>query len=128
MRTAWYVDDDSDMAAAIKLPLSLLDIEVIHFNHPRLAARQMLDGKLPGLLLLDISMPEVSGMDMLEFIRRRKEFNKLPIVMLTSESSDSQVEAALEMGADAYVTKPATLEDLEAAIDAAFRTHGRRNK
>jgi DNA-binding response OmpR family regulator len=126
MKIAWLVDDDVDMARAIKLLLSLVDFEAIHYTGARDAAKEMMRGKLPDLLFLDISMPEVSGMDMLEFIRRRQEFNRLPIIMLTSEASDALVDRALEMGADAYVTKPATLEELENAIRDAFRTHGRR--
>jgi DNA-binding response OmpR family regulator len=126
MKTAWLVDDDEDMARAIKLMLSLLDIQALHYRNARAAAKELLDGKRPDLLFLDISMPEVTGIDMLEFIRRRQEFNQLPVIMLTSEASGKQVEQALEMGADAYVTKPATLEELESAVRDALRTHGRR--
>lgn len=126
MKIAWLVDDDEDMARAIKLLLSLIDIQALHFNNPRPAAKELLNGKLPDLLFLDISMPEVTGLDMLEFIRKRPELNRLPIIMLTSEASDALVERALEMGADAYVTKPATLEEIENAVRDAMRTHGRR--
>jgi len=126
MKTAWLVDDDHDMARAIKLMLSLLDFEALHFNNARSAARELLSGKRPDILFLDISMPEVTGLDMLEFIRRRTDFNSLPVIMLTSEVSDALVDRVLEMGADAYVAKPATLEELENAVRDAQRTHGRR--
>lgn len=126
MKTAWLIDDDEDMARAIKLVLSLLDFEAVHYRAARPAAKELLNGVMPDLLFLDISMPEVTGMDMLEFIRRRPEFNRLPIIMLTSSASDVVVDQALEMGADAYVIKPATLEELENAVRDAMRTHGRR--
>lgn len=128
MKTAWLVDDDEEMARAIKLMLSLMDFEMVHFHNARSATQKLLAGSTPDILILDVSMPEVSGIDMLEFIRRRKELDRLPIVMLSTEFAETQIYTALEMGADAYVTKPATLDDLENAIKDAFKTKGRRRK
>ena len=62
-------------------------------------------------------MPEVSGLDMLEFVRRRKEWNDLPILMLSTEAADVTVDKALTLGADGYVSKPVTIEELEKAIN-----------
>jgi len=61
----------------------------------------------------------VSGMDMLEFLRMRKELKDIPVVMLSSETADVQVDEALERGADAFVFKPVTVEELEGAIARA---------
>ena len=68
-------------------------------------------------------MPEVSGLDMLEFLRRRKEWKDLPIIMLSSEAADVTVEKALQMGADGYVMKPVTIEELEKVMAQAFYNH-----
>jgi DNA-binding response OmpR family regulator len=68
-------------------------------------------------------MPEVSGLDMLEFLRRRKEWGQLPVIILSSEAADSMVDKALKMGADAYVMKPVTIEELEKAMATAFDKH-----
>jgi len=65
-------------------------------------------------------MPEVTGIDLLEFLRRREERKDLPIFMLTTEAADVMVDRALEIGADAYVTKPVSIEELEAAMQKAF--------
>jgi two-component system alkaline phosphatase synthesis response regulator PhoP len=119
MKTAWYIDDDQDMIQAISLMIGLLDFEVKPFLNARTAAGE-LQFSQPDLLILDINMPEVSGIDMLEFVRRKPEFDHLPIVMLSSEHTDAQVEEALGKGADAYVLKPATMEELEKAISRAF--------
>ena len=64
-------------------------------------------------------MPTVTGLDMLEFVRRRDEWKSLPVIMLSSEAADVQVDTAMELGADAYVFKPVTLEELEAALKTA---------
>ncbi len=64
-------------------------------------------------------MPTVTGLDMLEFVRRRDTWKHLPVIMLSSEAADVQVDTAMELGADAYVFKPVTLEELEAALNLA---------
>jgi DNA-binding response OmpR family regulator len=124
MKTAWYIDDDQDMIQAISLMMGLLDFEVKPFLNARTAAGE-LQLSQPDLLILDINMPEVSGIDMLEFVRRKPELDQLPIVMLSSEHTDAQVEEALKKGADAYVLKPATMEELEKAIGQAFSNRKR---
>jgi DNA-binding response OmpR family regulator len=121
MRQVWIVDDDEEMNRAIGLMLKLLDCEVLAFHNARSTAQTLLTGKQPDLLILDISMPEVSGLDLLEFLRRRKEWKELPIIMLSSEPSDTMVEKALQMGADSYLVKPVTLEELEQAMATALQ-------
>lgn len=123
MRHVWVVDDDQEMSGAIGLMLKMLDCEVLSFHSARSAAQMLLTGKTPQVLILDINMPEVSGLDMLEFLRRRPEWKNLPIVMLSSESADSTVDKAIQLGADAYIMKPATIEELEKAMVTALDKH-----
>ena len=103
MRNVWLVDDDEEMTRAVGLMLKMLDCEVRAFHNVRSAAQTLLTGKTPQLLILDINMPEVSGLDFLEFLRRRPEWKELPILMLSSESADSMVDQALQLGADSYI-------------------------
>jgi DNA-binding response OmpR family regulator len=112
----WFVDDDEEMSQALSLMLGLLNFDMRAYNNARSAVKDLLNNEFPDVLILDISMPEVSGIDLLEFIRRRPEWNKLPILMLSSEATDAQVDQALALGADDFVAKPATIEELEAAI------------
>ncbi|GAB4453303.1 MAG: hypothetical protein OHK0041_17110 [Anaerolineales bacterium] len=123
MRTVWTVDDDEEMNRAIGLMLKLLDCEVTAFHTIRAAAQRIVSGSKPDLLILDINMPEVTGLDMVEFLRRRPDTKDLPIVMLSSETADVMVDRAMQLGADAYVTKPVTLEELEKAMATAFYKH-----
>jgi two-component system chemotaxis response regulator CheY len=123
MRQVWVVDDDEEMNHAIGLMLKVLDCEVTSFHNARAAAQKLLTGKAPQLLILDINMPEVSGLDLLEFLRRRTEWRDLPIVILSSESTDSIVDKALQLGADAYLMKPATIDELEKAMETSIHKH-----
>jgi len=123
MRHVWIVDDDEEMSHAIGLMLNLLDCDTTSFLTVRSAVQTLLTGKMPDLIILDINLPEVSGLDMLEFLRRRREWKALPVVMLSSEATDTIVDKALELGADSYVMKPVTIEELEKAMGTAFSNH-----
>jgi CheY-like chemotaxis protein len=123
LETIWYVDDDGEMIRAIKLMLQLLGYETRSFSDARVAAKTLLSGERPNVMLLDINMPGVSGIDLLEFVRQRDQWNDLPIIMLSSEAADIQVDTAIDLGADAYVFKPVTLEELEEALETAKSKH-----
>jgi len=123
MRTVWIVDDDEEMGRAIGLMLQLLECDVTTFLNVRSAAQLFASGRKPDLIILDVNMPEVSGLDMVEFLRRRPDSKNLPIVMLSSEAADTTVDRALQLGADSYVMKPVTIEELEKAMQDAFYRH-----
>jgi DNA-binding response OmpR family regulator len=120
---AWIIDDDDEMRQAIKLMLELLKFEVKIYRDAPSASRDLLAGLQPNVIILDIMMPGVSGIDMLEFMRQEKGFTDVPIVMLSSETTDVQVDEAMELGADAFVFKPVTIDELENAITKAMATH-----
>jgi CheY-like chemotaxis protein len=123
MKTVWFVDDDVEMSHAISLILGLLEFKMQAFHDARSAVRALKAGERPDVMLLDISMPEVTGVDLLEFIRKRMGFHDLPILMLSSEATDAQVDQALALGADGFVAKPVTIDELEAAIEKALKAY-----
>jgi CheY-like chemotaxis protein len=123
MKKIWIVDDDEEMTRAIQLMLRLIDCEATGYFDARSATQALLSGKRPDLMILDINMPEVSGLDLLEFLRRRPEWEDLPVVMLSTEAADVTVDKALKLGANGYVTKPVTIEELERVINSAFQKH-----
>ena len=123
MKQVWVIDPDEEMNRAVGLMLKLLNCEVAAFYNVRAAAQTLLIARRQDLIILDINIPEVSGLDMVEFLRRRPESKNIPIVMLSSESADSIVDKALELGADSYIRKPVTLQELEKAMTDAFDKH-----
>jgi two-component system chemotaxis response regulator CheY len=125
MKTIWIVDDDEEMVNAIRLMLRLLECQSQYFLSARPAAQALLSGQRPDVLILDINMPTVSGLDFLEFLRRCKEWKDLPVVMLSTEAADVMIDKAFTIGADAYVTKPVAVEELEEAMQKACMAHGR---
>jgi FixJ family two-component response regulator len=123
MKQVWVIDDDEEMGRAIGLMLKLLACEATLFLGARPVVKSLLTGKRPYLMIVDINMPEISGLDLVEFLRRRPEWKDMPIVILSSEASDVMVDKALHYGADCYITKPVTLEELEKAMEQAFSRH-----
>jgi len=125
MKTIWIVDDDEEMIHAVEMMLKLLECEARHFFSPRQAAQALFEGAHPDLFILDINMPGVSGIDFLEFLRRREDFKNIPVVMLSSEAADVTVDQAMALGANGYVTKPVAIEELEEAMKKAFLGQGK---
>lgn len=121
MTTIWQVDDDEEMLRAVDLMLKMLGHETRFFLRARTAAEALLAGGNPEVILLDINMPEVSGLDMLEFVRRRKQWDQITIIMLSTEAADVTVDKALLLGADGYVTKPVMIDELQNEITRAIR-------
>lgn len=121
MKTAWTIDDDVEMGLIIRLMLKTMGFEARSFLHPREAVQAMLEDNVPDLIVLDMNMPGVTGIDVLEFIRGRDQWNHIPIIILSVESADEMVARALSLGADGYVIKPMTMDELEEAIEKGLQ-------
>jgi two-component system, chemotaxis family, response regulator Rcp1 len=76
----------------------------------------------PDMVLLDLNLPMISGQDLLRRIRSRRDFDDVPVIVLTSSDSQRDRSEALELGADAYIRKPASLEEY-AQVAAQIRSH-----
>jgi CheY-like chemotaxis protein len=76
----------------------------------RYADRQLYP--LPTLMLLDIKLPRLSGLELLSWLRGRDDLRRLPAVMLTSSPQMRDVNKAYELGANSYLVKPSALEEL----------------
>jgi len=120
LKTAWYIDNDKNILQFMRLMLKLVEYEMRSFSNAHDTAQALLAGERPDVIILDINTPEISGVDLLEFIRRRKTWNQLPVIMLSSEKSDEQVQQAINMGADGFVLKPIMLDELENTIQTAI--------
>ena len=125
MKTAWYIEDDGEMIQAIRLLLKLLDYDTRAFLDCRTAAKAILQGERPDIMIIDINMPIVSGMDLLKYVRSRSDLDDMPVVMLSSEVADASVNEATEFGADGYLFKPVTVDDLEDKINIAIKKRSR---
>jgi len=86
---------------------------------------------LPELLVLDLKMPEMSGLDVLKWVRLQPAFAALPVLLLSSSTQASDIEEARKLGANAYAVKPGTPLQLEQMLktirDDIFAAHQQRS-
>jgi two-component system KDP operon response regulator KdpE len=111
------VDDDPAILRTLSINLRARDYEVETARDGR-SALQVVQERMPDLILLDLGLPDLDGVAVLTQLR---SFTRVPIVVLSARhESDDKVEA-LDLGADDYVTKPFGMEELLARLRAALR-------
>lgn len=98
-------------------------VEVLDYLYGR-AAFTGRPETLPAVLLLDINMPRVDGLEVLRQIRADQRFNGLPVVMLTSSREERDLARSWDLGVNAYVVKPVDVEQFFAAIKSVGKFWG----
>ena len=102
-------------------PNILLSLEYL-MSHAGLTVTTAPDGEIadssPDLLLLDISLPGISGFEVLEQLRRSESERHLPVIMLTAHGREVEREKGFALGADDYVTKPFSTQQLVEKVKA----------
>jgi len=111
------VDDSSLIRKIVKSAISVLRMDSLEANDG-LEAMTLLEQfhKEIALVLLDWNMPNKSGFEVLVDMKQTDEFKHIPVMMVTTESQKSSIVAAIRAGADNYLTKPFTMEELESKI------------
>ena len=75
----------------------------------------------PDVVILDIMMPDISGLEVLRFMRREKELMGIPVIVVSARSMPSDIKEGLEAGATVYLTKPVGYLDLKKAVDQVMQ-------
>ena len=115
------VEDEQDIAGLIKHTLERsgdASVEVVGRGDE---AIRSIAGRPPDLIILDLNLPVLSGEEVCRVLRQRAETNQIPIIMLTARTSESDRVAGLDLGADDYVTKPFSMDELLARLRATSR-------
>lgn len=114
------VDDETDIVELLKFNLEKEGYQVLTAVTGE-AAINVARNKLPDLILLDLMLPGIDGMEVCRILKRDPETAVIPIIMLTARTEDIDMVAGLELGAVDYVTKPFSPKVLVARIRAVFR-------
>ena len=107
-----------DSPAQIKLMQGLLEPEgyqPVGLNDPK-RVEEAITAERPSVILLDVIMPERNGFQICRELKSSKQFNAIPVIMVTSKDSVSDKYWGQQQGADGYVTKPFTREELLRAV------------
>ena len=119
-RTLLVVEDDAALRDTMMYTLRREGYRVLVASDG-VAALEVARQQPPALVILDLMLPRLDGLDVCRQLRSRPETARTPILMLTARGEESDVVVGLEMGADDYVTKPFSWNELRARIRALLR-------
>lgn len=114
------VDDEEDILELLQFNLSREGFQVACALSGEKAV-ELIHKQPPDLIVLDLMLPGMDGLEVTRYLKGREETREIPIVMLTAKGEESDVVAGLELGADDYVTKPFSPRILAARIKAVLR-------
>lgn len=114
------VDDEKDITALVAYHLEREGFRVLQ-AHDGLQALELIKRERPGLLILDLMLPHLSGLDVCRRLRKEPETARLPILMLTAKAEETDKVLGLELGGDDYLTKPFGPRELVARVKALIR-------
>lgn len=120
-KTILIVEDETSIAEVVSLYLKRAGFETRHAADGK-AAMAILEQGIPELAIIDIMLPEVDGLSLTRWLRER---SNVPIIMLTARREELDRIAGLEMGADDYVVKPFSPQELVSRVRAVLRRTGR---
>ena len=124
--TIAVVDDEPDILELVSLHLKNSHFRVREFSDGSGFIRY-LNSETPDLVVLDLMLPDADGFEICKYMKRKKDLSHIPIVMLTAKSQETDTILGLELGADDYVRKPFSPNELVARIKTVLRrTESRR--
>ena len=115
-------DDDRDILQLVSFRLERADYEVLQANDGEQALRLVKELR-PDLAVLDLMMPKLNGYEVIREIRRDEETKAIPVILLTARVQEADVARGFEAGADDYLKKPFSPQELRARVQAIL---GRR--
>jgi len=120
MNKILIVDDEEDIVNLIAYNLEKEGYSTVKTFDGE-AALKILQTQRPDLMILDLMLPKMSGLDICRNVRRNPSTAALPIIMLTAKSDEIDKVTGLEIGADDYVTKPFSVRELIARVHSVLR-------
>jgi len=118
-KTVLIIEDEADAAElfAEMMRVSGFRVQKTSTSTPALA---MMTAERPDVVLLDIMMPEISGLDILRQMRRDPALANIPVVVVSAKSMPADIKIGMEAGAFTYLTKPVGFLDLKEAVERAL--------
>jgi DNA-binding response OmpR family regulator len=115
------VEDEQDIAGLIKHTLEKSGDIRVDLVGAGDAALRAVSESTPDLVILDLNLPILNGLDVCRIMRTRQDTARIPIIMLTARGAEDDRVTGLELGADDYITKPFSLRELAARVRAVLR-------
>jgi two-component system phosphate regulon response regulator PhoB/two-component system alkaline phosphatase synthesis response regulator PhoP len=114
------LDDESDILELLRVNLKKAGFRFEGFRDAE-ALYRFLSKERPDLVLLDLMLPDMDGLDVCRYLRQSEGLARIPVIMLTAKDQETDKIVGLELGADDYVTKPFSVKELIARIHSVLR-------
>ena len=121
MKTALVVEDSAIMREIIVTSLSTFsEVNPVEVENG-FEALKLLPHKNFDIILTDINMPDINGLELLSFLKNHPQYRSIPVVIISTETSETDRRRGLALGADDYLTKPFRPEDLQLIVRRLLR-------
>jgi DNA-binding response OmpR family regulator len=121
-KTVMIIEDETDAAELFAEMMRVNGFRVIKMFSSAPAIPIIVQEK-PDLILLDIMMPDISGLEVLRYMRREPELAHIPVIVVSAKSMPSDIKNGIEAGASMYLTKPVGFQDLKQAVEKVINNH-----
>jgi len=118
-KTVLIIEDEEDAAELFAEMMRVSGFRVLKTSKSAPALSMIADNK-PDVVLLDIMMPEVSGLDILRQMRSNPNLANIPVIVVTAKTMPTDIKNGMEAGASTYLTKPVGYYDLKEAVERAL--------
>jgi len=119
--TVVVVEDEPDTAEMLAEMMRLSGFRVVNI-HGGEAAISLVSREKPDAIVLDLMMPDLSGLEVIRFVRRDPRLNRIPVIVVSALSLPAQIDAGFTAGATAYLTKPVAFAALKGAVYQAIQS------
>ena len=119
MKKILFIEDEEDQVLMLKTRVETWGYTFISAFDGEEGIRKIYAEK-PDLILLDVMMPEIDGLTLLEWLREHSEKDRVPIHIVSAKAQEKDRDAALQAGADGFMAKPFTMEELKDLIARTF--------
>ena len=119
-KTVMIIEDEEDAAELFAEMMRVSGFRVIKTSKSTPAIQMMIADK-PDLVLLDIMMPEISGLDILRQMRLDPALAKIPVIVITAKGMPADIKNGMEAGASTYLTKPVGFLELKEAVEKTLK-------
>ena len=119
-KTVLIVEDNPDILEILKYNLTKEGYQILEAQDGKIACNIAAE-KLPSLVLLDLMLPIVDGLQVCKFLKRNNETKNIPVIIVSAKDEENDIVSGLELGAEDYLTKPFSPKELLARIKAVLR-------
>lgn len=119
-KTVIVVEDETDAAEMFAEMMRVSGFRVLK-SYSSAPAISLIANERPDVVILDVMMPDVSGLEVLKFMRREPALAHIPVIVVSAKSMPGDIQSGLEAGASVYLTKPVGFLDLKQAVERVLQ-------